>query len=111
MTLPSGRAAPSLARLYLTRLIRAARAIGGGLAAVCPARAWLPARRPEGIERDRAHFVPSDLLAAEYRPVHAGARHPGDAVAAHDRQHAGHAHADAAGHRLFHRRLHRNVVA
>ena len=36
---------------------------------------------------------------------------PGDAVVADDRQHTGHAHADAAGHRLLDRALGGHPVA
>src|SRR6185437_8622352 len=71
----------------------------------------LPARRAERVERDRADVVPADLLAAEHRPVRAGPHHPGDPVAAHHRQHAGHADPDAAGHGLFHGGQHGQVPA
>src|SRR5262245_52092540 len=43
-------------------------------------RPWLPARRPERIERNGADLIPADRLAAEHWPVHAGPRHPGDSV-------------------------------
>src|SRR6185437_14337860 len=69
-----------------------------------------PPRRAERVERDRADVVPADLLTAEHRPVHAGPDHPGDPVAPDNRQHAGHADTDTAGHRLLDGYLDRNVV-
>src|SRR6266542_2952510 len=71
----------------------------------------VPARRAQRVERDGADVVPADHVAAEHRAAHAGPDHPGHAVVPDDREDAGHAYPDAAGHRLFHQRQHRDVVA
>src|ERR1700750_836820 len=52
----------------------------------------------QGVERDRPHVVPADQVAAEHRPVHAGADDPGDPVRTGHRQHAAHADPGPAGH-------------
>src|SRR5690242_11622759 len=70
----------------------------------------VPARRAERVERDRAYIVPAHGVTAEHRAGHAGPDHPGHPVIAHDRQHAGHADADAARHGLFDQGQHRDVV-
>ena len=48
---------------------------------------------------------PAHPIGVEDRSVHTGADEPGAAVVAAHRQYAGHADADAAGHRLFDRDL------
>src|SRR5580692_2888733 len=69
----------------------------------------LPARRADGVERDRAHVIPSDQVTAEYRPVDARAHDPGHPVGSGHRQHAAHADPGPAGHRHVHQRLHEDL--
>ena len=61
--------------------------------------------RPQRVGGHGADVVPPHPVALEHRTVDAGPGHPGDAVVADHRQHAGHAHPDAAGHRLLDRHL------
>ena len=60
---------------------------------------------PTASAGHRADVVPAHPVAEEHRPLDAGAHHARQAVVADDRQHAGHAHPDAAGHRLLDRDL------
>src|SRR4051795_7013719 len=54
------------------------------------------------IVRHGAERVPADPVTREDRPVDAGAQHARLSVVADDGQDTGHAHTDAAGHRLLH---------
>ena len=69
--------------------------------AVAAISAPLPRVRPSVSAGTVPTSAQRTSLPLNTGPVGAGADHPGDAVGSAHRQHAGHAHADPAGHRLL----------
>src|SRR6266571_8551831 len=84
MNCASSRPAPAQPAAASTRLGSSAwpsRALmSAGIALPIRGSGGVPARGAERVERDRAHVVPADQVAAEHRAVHAGADDPGDPV-------------------------------